>query len=261
VGFPDDAAVPAVGLASASYAAERRALIGGAVTEVLPPGDPWDEERTAADPACAVHEPAAPTTLPRPVAGGVRGGSPEDEEAQTTHLSVVDADRNAVSLTFTLGLYFGSGSYAAGAFFNSAVANFGGPEANRPGPDRTPRSTIAPTIVLDGDDVRLVVGSPGSQYIGPAIVLTILYTLEYGFDPFTALSMPRMLPLTNVAEVRIEGGIRESAMRELTRRGYTLDEHGPRTTAFGGVQVVLVRADGSLVGAADPRRDGGVAGY
>lgn len=263
LGFPDDAAVPAVGIASAAYARERGALVGRPVADSAPVGDPWDEEAAADAPArCAALAPYAPTTLPRPATGA---RSPEEdgasELAQTTHLSVVDAERNAVSLTFTAGVAFGSGSYAAGTFLNSAANNFGGPLANRRAAGRTPRSTIAPTIVLDGDQVRLVVGSPGSGYIPPAIVHTILYTLVYGLDPWTAVNMPRVYPDNDSPAVEVEQGFTGAALAGLRRHGYDVVINPPIDQGFGGVHVVLVRPDGTLVGAADPRRDGAAAGY
>jgi gamma-glutamyltranspeptidase/glutathione hydrolase len=261
LGWPDDAAVPAVGLASAAYAAERSAAVGGPVPATRPPGDPWDEERAGAPAACARWTPYAPTARARPTTEPAREPDGASELAQTTHLSVVDARRNAVSLTYTAGVAFGSGSWAAGTFLNSAANNFGGPAANRRAPGRTPRSTIAPTIVLEGDVVRLVVGSPGSGHIPPAIVQTILYTLVFGLDPWSAVSMPRVYPDDRTRTVEVEQGIPAEALAELRRRGYAIRIHPPIEQGFGGVHVVLVRKDGRLVGAADPRRDGAAVGW
>ncbi len=261
LGFPDDAAVPAVGLSSAAYASERAPLLGTPVSDSAPAGDPWDEERSAAPAACTALGPYAPTSMPRPTVDTLPERDGASELSQTSHLSVVDAARNAVSLTFTAGVAFGSGSYAAGTFMNSANNNFGGPAANRRAAGRTPRSTIAPTIVLDDGGVRLVVGSPGSGYIPPAIVQTILYTLIYGMDPWSAVNMPRVYPDDRSRAVDIEQGFPGEAMAELRRRGYDLQIRPPIDQGFGGVHVVLVRQDGRLVGAADPRRDGAAIGH
>ncbi|HEX5581231.1 MAG TPA: gamma-glutamyltransferase family protein [Gemmatimonadaceae bacterium] len=262
LGFPDDAAVPAVGISSEAYARERAALLGAPVPDSTPAGDPWDEERAGAPASCAPFEPYAATTLPVPApeedAGEADGA---DAEAQTTHLSVVDRDGNAVSLTYTFGVAFGSGNWAAGTFLNSANNNFGGPVANRRAPNRTPRTTTAPTIVLDGDRVRLVVGSPGSGYIPPAIVHTVLYTLVYGMDPWSAVAMPRVYPDVSSRAVEVEMGFTPEALAGLRRRGYDVQVRGTTEQGFGGVHVVLVRKDGSLVGAADPRRDGAAVGF
>ncbi|HEX5830569.1 MAG TPA: gamma-glutamyltransferase [Gemmatimonadaceae bacterium] len=260
LGFPDDAAVPAAGMSSDAYARERLAVLAAPVSDSAPVGDPWDEERLPVSDACRRLDAYPATTLPRPTA---QLAEPDgaDEQAQTTHLSVVDADRNAVSLTFTAGVAFGSGSWAAGTFMNSAVANFGGPVANQRAAGRTPRSTIAPTIVLDADDVRLVVGSPGSSHIPPAIVSTTVHTLVFGLDPATALAMPRVYPSASSPVVELERGFAPAALAELRRRGWQLRVAAPVDQSFGGVHAILVRKDGTLVGAADVRRDGVAGGH
>jgi gamma-glutamyltranspeptidase/glutathione hydrolase len=261
IGDPRDVGVPAIGMASAEYADERRALVGiAAVPDTLAPGDPWDEERTALPDACALAGAFPPTTLPRAEDEPMPAG-PSGEDAQTTHLSVIDADGNAVSLTYTLGLYFGSGAYAAGAFYNTAAANFGGPAANRRGPFRAPRSSTTPTLVLEDGRIRMAVGSPASGRIAPAIVHTILYTLDYGLDPWTAVAMPRVYPFFNSREVRLEMGFAAEALAELSGRGYELTVRPAYDMYFGGVHVVLVSDDGTLIGAADPRREGVAVGY
>jgi gamma-glutamyltranspeptidase len=262
VGAPGDAAVPGAGLTSAAYAAERAALIGATVTDTLAPGDPWDEDKLPPAPSCAAIDPFPATTFPKPeVETSQNRWRGEEEYAQTTHLSVVDKDRNAVSMTYTMGLYFGSGTFSEGAFYNTAAMNFGGPEANRRGPYRSPRSSTAPSLVLQGDDIKLVVGSPASGRIPPAIVHTIIYTLDFGFDPARAVAMPRIYPAYRSRRVQLEQGFTSEALAGLRARGYDLAVQRPYDMFFGGVHAVLVRDDGWLVGAADPRRDGAAVGY
>ena len=164
-------------------------------------------------------------------------------------------------MTYTLGLYFGSGTFSDGAFYNTAALNFGGPAANSRGPYRSPRSSTAPSLVLKNDDVKLVVGSPASGRIPPAIVHTIIYTLDFGFDPARAVSMPRIYPDYRSPRVQLEQGFGAEALAGLRARGYDLRVHPPYDLFFGGVHVVLVRDDGWLAGAADPRRDGAAVGY
>ncbi len=213
-------------------------------------------------PSCATIDPFPATTFPKPEVETSRAGwRGEQEYAQTTHVSVVDKDRNAVSMTYTLGLYFGSGTFSGGAFYNTAAMNFGGPEANRRGPFRSPRSSTAPSLVLAGDDIKMVVGSPASGRIPPAIVHTIIYTLDFGFDPARAVAMPRIYPAYRSRRVQLEQGFSSEALAGLRARGYDLAVQPPYDMFFGGVHVVLVRDDGWLVGAADPRRDGAAVGY
>lgn len=221
-------------------------------------GDPWDEDREPAPAACQSLEPHPPSVHPRPATRATGDG--DDQQQHTTHLSVVDSSRNAVSLTFTVGQSFGSGVFAAGTFLNSATLNFGGPAANRRAPGRTPRSTIAPTIVLEDDSVRLVVGSPGSGYIPPAIAHSIVYTLAFGLDPAAAVAMPRVYPSLTDASVQLEDGFPDSAVAALERRGYRVVRRRLHEIDFGGVHLVLVTPTG-LVGAADPRREGAAIGW
>jgi gamma-glutamyltranspeptidase/glutathione hydrolase len=115
-------------------------------------------------------------------------------------------------------------------------------------------------VLADGK-VKLVVGSPASGRIPPAIVDTILYTLVYGLDPWTALAKPRVYPFVNSPVVQVEQGIDANALAGLRRYGYRIEVHPPDDLYFGGVHVVLVRDDGTLIGAADPRRDGAAVGY
>ncbi len=261
LGDPRDVGVPATAMVSPAYAASRANAMGlDEVPDAIEPGDPWKDPQPEPSAACQVLGAFPPTELD-PGGGERQAPGVEGEDAETTHFSIVDDDGNAVAMTFTIGGYFGYGVYVAGAFMNDAMENFGGAEANRRGPYRTPRSTTAPTIVLEGDEVRLVVGSPGGARIAPAIVHTIVYALDYGIDPWAALAMPRAFPAHDRPTVQLEPGYDGGALAGLRRRGYELNARPPLDYYFGGVHAVLVKNDGTLIGAADPRRDGVAVGY
>ncbi|MFK7848857.1 MAG: gamma-glutamyltransferase [Rhodothermales bacterium] len=260
MGDPDAAAVPAVGLTSEAYAKERSIYMGNPAPARLPEGNPWDEEQMALPKACQLIDPFGSTTLEYPPAD-LEVTKEEESGGHTTHLSVIDKHGNAVSLTYTMGLYFGSGVYAGGAFLNSAANLFNSRPANRRGPHRTPRSTTAPTIVLEGDNVRLAVGAAGAGRIGPAIVEMITYILDYGIPPEQAISMPRMYPFSDTVEVRIEDGFTGNALTTLRNMNYNLNIYPKQDIYFGGVHLVYLTKDGTLVGAADPRRNGKASGY
>ena len=133
----------------------------------------------------------------------------------------------------------------------------GGP--NAPAPYKVPASTISPTILLRDGRVEIVVGSPGSAAIPPAIVQTIMYTIDYGLDPMQAVRMPRIIP-NATGRLQIEDGFSNDVLAAARRYGYDVATAPPTDRAFGGVHVI-VRVGDRWVGAADPRRDGEVRGY
>jgi len=263
IGDPDDTGVPAVGLASKAFAEQRRALVGGDVPDSMAAGTPWPQEREGTRPAaCTEIGTYPPTSHPRP--DPTAGTAPEDPNRHTSHVSIVDAEGRAVSLTFTMGLYFGSAVFVDGFFLNSAALNFvepgGRPVANRRAPRRTPRSSTAPTILLEDETPRLVVGSPGSGRIPPAIVHMTTYTLDYGLDPAAAVRMPRVYPFVTEPHVRVEDGIAPSALSALRDRGYSVESYPPLDLYFGGIHAVYVDETGRRIGVADPRRNGTARG-
>lgn len=263
IGDPDDTGVPAVGLASESFADRRGDRIGGTVPDSMSAGNPWPSEENGRTAACEALGSYPPSSLPRPDPD-TGAAPPDDPNRHTSHISIVDDEGRAVSLTFTMGLYFGSAVYVNGFFLNSAAMNFEErgqrPVANRRAPRRTPRSSTAPTILLEDGDVRLVVGSPGSGRIPPAIVHMVTYTLDYGLDPASAVRMPRVYPFVTEPHVRVEDGVSASALSALRDRGYNLEMYPPYSLYFGGVHAVYVDENGRRIGVADPRRNGTAQG-
>ncbi len=255
-GDPFAQSVPARGASSAGYAKQRSALVAGAVADTVTAGDPTGFDAAAPSGACAVD--------PYPVAGaqGVRasGSSGANEPAEggslTSHLSVVDADGNAVSATTTVGVLFGSGVYTDGFFLNSAANNF---DARTRGVNRYANSTMSPTMILEGGQVRLVVGAAGSQYIQPAITQIAIRVLAFGEDAGTAVAAPRIHASSPTRDVEVEPGFAPSVYAALVARGYRPVSRVADIT-FGGVHAVFVRKDGRRIGVADPRRDGSAVG-
>jgi gamma-glutamyltranspeptidase/glutathione hydrolase len=261
IGDPTFAPVPAAGLVSPAYATERASLLSRApVPDTIDPGNPRPADSAAPTAACERFEPFGPSRIPPRVAELPRERD-DHGNSETTHLSAVDAEGNAVALTYTNGLFFGSGTWVAGTFLNSAMFNFSRDDssANARGPHHVPSSTISPTIVLRDGRAELVVGSPGSAAIPPAVVESIVYTLDYGLDPMAALRMPRVIP-TRTTSLRLEGGFSPEVVAAAHRLGYDMDLTPPIELAFGGVHLIA-RVGDSWVGAADPRRDGEVRGY
>lgn len=256
IGDPDKVGVPMAGITSLAFASTRRQRIEEPVSGRLTAGNPWVYDR-APEGECAKMESIAASKLKPPVPTA----QPDGSTSETTHMSVVDEEGNAVSVTNTLGLGFGTGTWIDGVFFNSAMFNFARDSTapNASGPFRVPASTIAPTIVLRDGRVEIVVGCPGSLAIPPAIVETIVYLLDYKLDPLQALRMPRMIPSATV-QLRMEDGFAEPVYAEARRLGYDVVIAPPVDMGFGGVHVIQ-KVGARWVGAADPRRDGEVRGW
>ncbi len=256
IGDPDKVGVPMAGITSRQYAATRTSKIEEPVAGRLSPGDAWSYD-TAPVGECGKLESIPASKLSRPTPTP----QPDGSTSETTHMSVVDSEGNAVSVTNTLGLAFGTGTWVDGVFLNSAMFNFARDSTapNAAGPFRVPASTIAPTIVLRDGRVEIVVGCPGSLAIPPAIVATIVYLLDYKLDPLQALRMPRMIPSAG-RQLRMEDGFADPVYAEARRLGYEIVAAPPVDMGFGGVHVIQ-KIGSRWVGAADPRRDGEVRGW
>jgi gamma-glutamyltranspeptidase / glutathione hydrolase len=253
-GDPSVLGVPARGVASRRYAEVRARAIGTAAADTVTAGDPWTFD--AATPAGACASDPYPAAERTPAAPPPRSDAESEGESLTSHLSVVDAEGNAVSATTTVGVLFGSGIFTDGFFLNSSANNF---DALTRGRDRYTNSTMAPTLVLEGDRVRLVVGAAGSQYIQPATVQVMLRILAFGEDAGWAVAAPRIQTHPQRTEVEVEPGFTSAVYAALSARGYQPLSR-VADISFGAVHAVHVRRDGRRIGAADPRRDGVAVG-
>lgn len=273
-GDPFAQSVPARGTTSAAYARARASLVSAALTDSIRAGDPWPFDSAAAPSSCVALDPYPAAVR----AAGSGGGLDETHAARadtknevrddgrdavnfeqgsfTSHMSIVDADGNAVSATTTVGVLFGSGVYTDGFFLNSSASNF---DARTRGPNRFANTTMAPTIILEKGSVRLVVGAAGSQYIQPAILQVTLRMLAFGEDPGIALTAPRIHASSNQTEVEVEPGFSTAVYQGLVARGYRPLSR-IADISFGGVHAVFVHKNGTRIGVADPRRDGAAGG-
>ena len=144
----------------------------------------------------------------------------------TTHVSVLDGDGNAAALSSTLGS--GSGVFSQGFQLNNMLGELDviGTEARPPG-DRLP-SMMAPTLVLDGGEPRLVVGSAGSVRLAGAILQTIYHVVADGLPVGEAIDHPRLHVEDGV--VQIEGGWPQETAQQLQpgrARGESVGGHEP----------------------------------
>lgn len=257
---PNWASVPAAGLASEAYARSRAQLVGsGTVPPRVEPGDAAAFDDTPAPAACAPLDPWGPA-LPTPGDAGL----PHDDDistqgGETTHISVVDADGNAVALTQTNSSVFGSGALAAGFFLNDSGYRFDAESAARPARSewRTRTSTIAPTIVLQDGRVGMVVGAPGGGRIPATIAQNIVYALDFGLDPMEAVRLPRLLPAAGQARVELEHGFSPAVLERIRTSGW---QPTPESAGYARIYMI-VRVGDRWIGVADPRHDGEARGY
>ena len=182
---PEFVDVPWKGLLSDAYTQRRRQSLQGTAPAVFEPGDPWVEEGRRPEKVLASSQPAY--------------------DAGTTHLSVIDGEGNAVSLTNTLMSGFGSGIVpkGTGVVMNNGMMWFDPiPErVNSIMPGRFPLNNMTPTLVLDGDGVRVSVGASGGRRITNCITQLIVKMLAFDMGPQAAIDSPRVdcsMPFTSV---------------------------------------------------------------
>ncbi|WP_417033472.1 gamma-glutamyltransferase [Dolichospermum circinale] len=194
------------------------------------------------------------------------------ESTETSHLNVVDTDRNAVSLTFTINLGFGAGivTPGTGIVLNNEMDDFAvapgvpnafglvGKEANSIAPKKTPLSSMTPTIITENNRLRMAVGAPGGSTIITQVLQIILNVLESKMDVGIAISVPRIHHQWLPDELRVEAwGLDALTAEDLRRRGHRITETRP----WGNANAITVTEDDTLEAAADPRGDGSPKGY
>jgi gamma-glutamyltranspeptidase/glutathione hydrolase len=229
--------VPVAGLLDPAYVASRAKLIGEGAGPPPAPGDP----------------PAA--------ASAARFGADATVEAAgTSHFVVVDARGDVVSMTTSVESLFGSGRAVDGFFLNNQLTDFsfksvddGRPVANAVAPGKRPRSSMSPVVVLDRDG-RLVaaLGSPGGSAILAYNAKTLVALLAWDLPLQQAIDLPNLYARGKdfFGEVSkfppdVIAGLAARGVEVKAGRGEESGLHG-----------IVVQPDGSVVGAADPRREG-----
>lgn len=187
----------------------------------------------------------------------------EEFDGHTTHLSVIDKDGNMVSLTQTLGTFFGSGITVDGVLLNCGMSNFSRTSNNNMvEPLKRPRSSITPTVVLKDGKPFCVVGSPGASRIISTVVLTLVNIIDFELNAVEANAAPRMYCQKYEDYLFLEGGFDRDVVTQLERMGHNLRVYEGLDLFFGGVQVIIVDpTTGVYHGSADPRRGGVAFGY
>lgn len=177
----------------------------------------------------------------------------------TSHISIVDKQGNAVSMTTSIEYAFGSGLMVEGFLLNNQLTDFnfspskGGYRVlNRVEPGKRPRSSMSPTMVFDeNNELVLVIGSPGGSRIINYVAQTIIGVLDWDLDIQQAISMPRFTNRNDYTA--LERGTQLEALAErLKARGHSKLKVIDLNSGLHGVQI----KNGKLIGGADPRREG-----
>ena len=233
---PDFVPVPAAGLLDREYLAERsRAIVDRAMSGPVLPGTP-DGVR----------------------ADAFRWTPDGHTRISTTHLSVIDGDGNAVSMTSSIENAFGSRLMVRGFLLNNELTDFsfvperdGVAVANRAEPGKRPRSSMAPTLVLDKQgQVVMAVGSPGGSRIIGYVAKSLIGVLDGGMDIQQASDLPNVLNRNGPTELEID-----TPAADLQPQLEALGHKVVLRRMTSGLNGIAVTAEG-LRGGADPRREG-----
>lgn len=201
----------------------------------------------------------------------VYSGIANNEGTNTTHYSISDRYGNAVSVTYTINSYFGSGVIAnkTGFLLNNEMDDFaikpGTPNqfglvqgnANAIAPGKRPLSSMSPTIVTKDGKVFLVTGSPGGSTIPTTVLQVITNVIDYGMNIEQAVSAPRFhyqgLPNVVITEPY---ALKSNSVKDLWEMGYRVAPF----THWGASESILVNPEtGTFIGANDPRKKAGKA--
>ena len=215
-------------------------------------------------------------------AGFLRGEDATPNSPGTSHFTVIDKDGLTVSMTTTIESAFGSQRMVRGFMLNNELTDFsfrsidknGNPIANAPAPGKRPRSSMSPHIVFaPNGEFLFTTGSPGGNSIIAYTAKTIVGMLDWGLSPQDAIELPNVI--SRRGTVRLEAkGIKDEATNEVQRTGPAaefgmaedlvagLETKGHKVRRskgeISGLHIIYRQPDGSLIGGADPRREGTV---
>lgn len=239
LGDPDFVKIPVTGLTSKAYANERVKTI--------------DDNKAR-------------------LSSTIKPGKPQPYESdQTTHFSVMDKAGNAVAVTYTLNLNFGSGIVAEGTgiLLNNEMDDFSvkpgvpnafglvGGAANAIEAKKRPLSSMTPTIVMKNNKPWLVTGSPGGARIITTVLQSVVNTIDHEMNPAEAIITPRVHHQWLPDELRVEEGISPDTIKLLQDKGHKVVTKAP----MGRIQIIQAD-DSGFYGYSDPRNpDGKTLGF
>lgn len=202
------------------------------------------------------------------IQAGVAAGKQSEE---TTHISILDKDGNAVSVTTTLNGSYGSKTVVGGAGFllNNEMDDFSikpgapnmyglvGGEANAIMPNKRMLSSMTPTIILKAGKPFAVVGTPGGSTIITSVFQTVLNLIDFNLSTDQAVNQPKFHHQWLPDVVYIEKTFPEALRKQLEAMGYKFEVRA----TIGRTEVIKVNANKSIEASADKRGDDSLAGY
>ena len=192
----------------------------------------------------------------------------DDElRGETTHLSVIDGEGMAVSLTQSIERVYGSKTAAEGLGFlyNNYLNDYEYSKISHPfylRPNAVPWATVAPSLIFNEENLWMAVGSPGSERIFSTIAQFLINIIDKNMSMDEAMYAPRMhCSLGGKVSLEAER-FPDSLVEFLNDKGYRIDKREPFAFYLGAVHAVLKKHDGSgFQGIAEVRRDGTAGGY
>ncbi|USD66446.1 gamma-glutamyltransferase [Vibrio sp. SCSIO 43136] len=183
------------------------------------------------------------------------------ELPSTTHIVIVDAKGNIISMTSTIENGFGSRVMSNGFLLNNELTDFsfaahknGYPIANRVEPGKRPRSSMAPTIVLKDGAPYMAIGSPGGSRIIGYVAKTLIAHIDWGMPIQQAIEMPNMLNRFGTFDLEADTDA-QKFKQPLEAMGFKVNVRDLNSGLHG-----VVFENGKLIGGADSRREGIVLG-
>jgi gamma-glutamyltranspeptidase / glutathione hydrolase len=211
---------------------------------------------------------ATPSSQIRP------GALSAHESTETTHFNIVDAQGNAVAVTYTLNNGFGSGVTVPGLGFllNDEMDDFSAKpgtenlfhliqgEANAIQPGKRPVSSMTPTIVTRNGKLLLMLGAPGGSRIINGVLQVLLNVVDFHMNVQDAVDSPRFHHQWMPDLLYFEKGISPDTVALLRAMGHEVSPLEPTSSVVARVEAIL-NADGWLQGASDGRGNGKAEGY
>ncbi len=186
--------------------------------------------------------------------------APSPELPSTTHFSIVDHDGNAVAMTSSVENAFGSRLMVNGFLLNNQLTDFSYRDAaenrevaNRVQGGKRPRSSMAPTLVFNADGkLEMILGSPGGPAIVGFVVKTLVGLIDWDMNPAEATAAPFALSFGGPTLLEQGLSTQKEALKALG--------HEVRVVDFSsGIHAIRI-TENTIVGGADPRREGAVVG-